>query len=127
MNTDAIIPGTLVMYRPERAAAGSPHIVLERTLDTAVIKPLFMVLGERFGSVAVPVTQLKPSRLVKVVSKPQLVLNERQLGITLRALDYYADAGRDGKVELAIDELYAVHNARNTIADFKKKKGGLNE
>lgn len=123
MNTEGLVPGVLVMYRPERAVAGSPHIVLERTLDTAVIKPLFMVLSERFGSVVVPVTQLKPSRLVKVVSKPQLVLTERQLELTLRALEYYAQAGDDGKVNLAGEEFCTLYNAKNALEDFKQKKG----
>ena len=127
MNTDAIIPGTLVMYRPDSAVAGSPHMVMERNLDTLAVKPLFMVLSERFGSFVVPITQVKPARLVQMSHKPQLKLSNRQLLFTLRALDYYAEAGRDGKVELASDELYAVYNARNAIADFKAKKGGVNE
>lgn len=127
MNTDAIIPGTLVMYRPDSAVAGSPHMVLERSLDTLVVKPLFLVLRERFGSLVVPISQVKPARLVHVSNRPQLSLSNRQLLFTLRALDYYAQAGRDGKVELAQDELYAVYNARNAIADFKKQKGGVNE
>lgn len=127
MNTDAIIPGTLVMYRPDSAVAGSPHMVLERSLDTLVVKPLFLVLRERFGSFVVPITQVKPARLVHVSNRPQLSLSNRQLLFTLKALDYYAEAGRVGKVELANDELYAVYNARNALADFKKQKGGVNE
>ena len=127
MNTDAIIPGTLVMYRPDSTVAGSPHIVLERSLDTLVVKPLFLVLGEKFGSLVVPITHVKPARLVHVSNRPKLDLSNRQLLFTLKALDYYAEAGRVGKVELANDELYAVYNARNALADFKKQKGGVNE
>ena len=100
-------------------------MVMERNLDTLAVKPLFMVLSERFGSFVVPITQVKPARLVHMSHKPQLKLSNRQLLFTLRALDYYAEAGRDGKVELASDELYAVYNARNAIADFKAKKGGI--
>lgn len=122
-----LMPGCLVMYQADKTMAKAPHVVLERRGDMVVLKPLFMVLRERYGAFMALVSQVKPASVVRVRNKPHLDLTRRQVRFLLRAVDYYEKDGKAGGVELEVDELCALHNARGALEVFQQKRGGENE